>query len=312
MQSKNMPTCCVVLTCDKNYLKHACFVAFQLKAHAKFSFDFIISSGDDLGISYSEGVQYLKIQVPDFIAHLPVNERLREFTYWRIPAIDTLAERYERILYLDTDLFVNSRGIDDLFAMHMRGHALAAVLDVHQTVRPKREVPEFKIAGLGHSPYFNAGVLLVDAMQWREVRAYQRIIDICGAYGNALCRHDQSLLNLAFKDDWLELSPVWNWQYSYRNSFLTEWASPRLIHFAGAHKLWGPPTGHIPRRYREVYANFITSQGGDGDGLLAGDEPCELPGQTKTLLKNLWYYRAIRKDISRFPNALSTISHRAD
>ena len=152
----------------------------------------------------------------------------------------------------------------------------------------------------------------MDAFRWREGMIYQRIVDLCGDHGHAFSRHDQSLLNLAFKDDWLELSPVWNWQYSQRNSFLTEWTSPRLIHFAGAHKLWSPPTGSIPRRYREAYAEFLVAQGADGAVVLADDEPSELPEQFKTLLKNLWYFRAIRKDISRFPHALSTISHRAD
>lgn len=303
---------CVLLTCDRACLQPAWFVASQLTAVAGFEADVIICSGENLGSPGIAHVQHRQMDVPAFIKLLPHSERLREFAYWRIPAIEELAHTYDRILYLDTDVFVNSNSIGELFKLNMRGHAVAAALDVHQTVRPWRRVAEYEVLDMGHSPYFNSGVLLVDAARWREQRAYARMAELCGAHAPALSRHDQSLLNLAFKDNWLELSPVWNWQYSYRNSFLTEWASPRLIHFAGAHKLWGPPTGHIPRRYREVYADFITSQGGDGAALLAGDEPCELPGQAKTLLKNFWYYRAIRKDISRFPNALSTVSHRAD
>jgi lipopolysaccharide biosynthesis glycosyltransferase len=302
---------CVLLTCDRVYLQPAWFVASQLMAFAEFNADVIICSGEDLGPPDSPNVQHRKIDMPDFIKHLPMNERLREFTYWRIPAIEELAQTYDRILYLDTDLFVNSRSVGDLFDIDMTGHAIAAVLDVHHTVRPGRNVAEFQAIGLSHSHYFNAGVLVVDATLWREQGAYARMIELCGAHGHALSRHDQSLLNLAFKDNWLELSPVWNWQYSYRNSFLTEWASPRLIHFAGAHKLWSPAAGKIPRRYREVYANFLTDQGGNGEDLLSRDEPSDLTSQAKTLLKNMWYFKAIRRDISRFPNALSTISHQS-
>jgi lipopolysaccharide biosynthesis glycosyltransferase len=305
-----MPKHCVLLTCDRAYLQPAWFVASQLMAFAEFNADVIICSGEDLGPHGIPNVQHRQIDVPDFIKRLPQNERLREFAYWRIPAIEALTKAYDRILYLDTDVFVNSGSICDLFELNMREHAVAAVLDVHQTVRPARRVAEYEALGLGHSPYFNSGVLLVDAARWREQLAYGRMVELCGAHGQALSRHDQSLLNLAFKDDWLELSPVWNWQYSYRNSFLTEWASPRLIHFAGAHKLWSPAAGRIPRRYREMYANFLTAQGDSAEDLLRGDEPSELPGQAKTLLKNLWYFNAIRRDISRFPNALSTVSHR--
>jgi len=60
-----------------------------------------------------------------------------------------------------------------------------------------------------------------------------------------------------------------------------------------------------------VYAHFLTAQGGSGEDLLRGDEPSDLPGQAKTLLKNLWYFNAIRRDISRFSSALSTVSHQA-
>jgi len=302
---------CVVLTCDRAYLQPAWFVASQLTAIPGFNADVVICSGEDLGRPGVPNVQHRQIDVPDFIKLLPQSERLREFAYWRIPAIEALAQTYERILYLDTDVFVNSGSICELFKLNMREHVVAAALDVHQTVRPRRRVAEFEALGLGHSPYFNSGVLLVDAARWREQRAYARMAELCGVHGQALSRHDQSLLNLAFKDNWLELSPVWNWQYSYRNSFLTEWASPRLIHFAGAHKLWSPAAGRIPRRYREVYANFLAAHGGDGGNLLRGDEPSDLPGQAKTLLKNLWYFNAIRRDIKRFSDALSTVSHRS-
>jgi lipopolysaccharide biosynthesis glycosyltransferase len=301
---------CLLLTCDLAYLQPAYFVASQLTGIPGFNADMIICSGEHLGSPGLTGVQHRQIDVPDFIKLLPQNERLREFAYWRIPAIEALARTYERILYLDTDIFVNSSNICELFKLDMRGQVIAAVLDVHQTVRPARRVAEYDALGLSHSPYFNSGVLLVDSARWLEQGAYARMVELCGAHGKTLSRHDQSLLNLAFKDNWLELSPVWNWQYSYRNSFLTEWASPRLIHFAGAHKLWSPAAGRIPRRYREMYANFLTAQGGSAEDLLRGNEPSDLPGQAKTLLKNLWYFNAIRRDISRFPNALSTVSHR--
>lgn len=303
---------CILLTCDRAYLEPARFVASQISSFARHNADVIICSGENLGASDCSYIEHRQIDVPNFIKHLPTNERLREFAYWRIPAIDLLVQSYERILYLDTDIFLNFSGVQALFELDMMGHALAAVLDVHQTVRPNRAVAEYQALGLAHSTYFNSGVLLVDAAAWQKRNSLENMKELCHAHGDKLSRHDQSLLNLAFKDDWLELSPVWNWQYSYRNSFLTEWASPRLIHFAGAHKLWSLPTGNIPRRYREAYAEFLIAQGEDGSAVLAGEEPSELPAQAKTLLKNLWYFRAIRKDISRFPHALSTISHRAD
>jgi lipopolysaccharide biosynthesis glycosyltransferase len=303
---------CVILTCDRAYLKPAWFVAFKLRALKRFDADVIVCSAQDLGDPKVANVLHRQIDVPEFIRHLPVNERLRDFTYWRIPAIHILADLYERIVYLDTDLFVNSHDAGDLFMMDMHGHALAAVLDVHQTVRANRQVVEFQASGLGHSAYFNAGVLMVDSVRWLKGHFFERMVELCHTHGQALVRHDQSLLNLAFKDNWLELSPIWNWQYSYRNSFLTEWVSPRLIHFSGVHKPWHPATGAIPRRYREAYAEFLIALGEPDEDLLDGERPVELIDQGKTLIKNLWYFRAMARNLSRFATPLTVISHRAN
>lgn len=305
-----MPRHCVVLTCDRAYLKPAWFVAWQLSQLPGADADIVVCSGEDLGPQGPTAAMHRQIAVPDFIRHLPTNERLREFAYWRVPAIEELAHEYERVLYLDTDVFVNGSALASLLSLDMKGHALAAVLDVHQTVRPGRRVAEFSALGLPHGSYFNSGVLLIDSKAWLAQGAYQRMVDLCERHGHVLHRHDQSLLNLAFKDDWLELSPVWNWQYSYRNAFLTEWVSPQLIHFSGARKPWHPPSGTIPRRYRERYADFLRSLDEPVGGVAQADEPPELAQQGKALLKCLWYFRAWSRYVSRFDTPLTTISHR--
>ncbi len=301
---------CVVLTCDRAYLKPAWFIAWQMSQRPGADADVVVCSGEDLGPKGPTVTTHRQISVPEFIRHLPTNERLREFAYWRVPAIEQLAHEYERVLYLDTDVFINGSALASLLTIDMKSHALAAVLDVHQTVRPGRRVAEFSALGLPHGSYFNSGVLLIDSKAWLAQGAYQRMVDLCDRHGHVLHRHDQSLLNLAFKDDWLELSPVWNWQYSYRNAFLTEWVSPQLIHFSGVRKPWHPPSGTIPRRYRERYADFLRSLGEPVGDVAQVDEAPELAQQGKALLKCLWYFRAWSRYLSRFDTALTTVSHR--
>ncbi len=305
-----MPRHCVILTCDHAYLRPAWFVAGQLQQLPGADVDVLVCSGEDLGPQGPTGAMHRQIAMPDFIRHLPANERLREFAYWRVPAIELLAREYDRVLYLDTDVFVNGTALPSLFSLDMKGHVLAAVLDVHQTVNPGRRVAEFTALGLPHGSYFNSGVLLINSKAWLEQGAYQRMLSICERDAQVLQRHDQSLLNLAFKNDWLELSPVWNWQYSYRNAFLTEWVSPQLIHFSGTRKPWHPPSGTIPRRYRERYADFLRALGEPGEGVADEGEAPELARQGKALLKCLWYFRAWSRYVSRFDTALTTVSHR--
>lgn len=299
---------CLVLTCDRKYLSPALVVAAQFAKFGRPGLDLIIYSGEDLGDLQNEFLSYRRLEIPDFIKMLPVNDRLKEFAYWRIPAIEELTREYSRVLYLDTDIFVNSPNVDDLLDIEMRGYALAAVLDVHQIVKPKRKAPEFEALKLPHANYFNSGVLLIDSIAWQNKKVYEQLGVLCAKHGHLFSRHDQSLFNLAFKDDWLELSPVWNWQYSYRNSFITEWVSPRLIHFSGSRKPWNSPEDAIPRRYCEIYNSVLESLGEKSIATLPNSP--KLRSKLSTLAKNLWYYRAHCAYLDRFADELSTIGHR--
>jgi len=62
-----------------------------------------------------EGAILRQLDVGDTLQNLPQNERLKDFTYWRLPAIEDLSKDYERILYLDTDVFVSRDGLANLF-----------------------------------------------------------------------------------------------------------------------------------------------------------------------------------------------------
>lgn len=298
---------CLVLTCDRNYLNPALVVAAQFAKLSLPGLDLLICSGEEVDGLNRDFVSFRRIEVPDFIKLLPVNDRLREYAYWRIPAIEVLTQEYSRVLYLDTDIFLNSPSVGELFGLEMHGYTLAAALDVHQIVNPQRKISEFAELNLEHAGYFNSGVLLIDSMAWQEKKAFNQMKTLCAKHGHVFSRHDQSLLNLAFKNDWLEISPVWNWQYSYRNSFLTEWVSPRLIHFSGARKPWNSPGDSIPRRYSETYNSILKALGEE----MAIDLPHspKLRSKLSTMAKNLWYYRAHCAHIERFAHDLSTIGH---
>ena len=62
-----------------------------------------------------EGAILRQLDVGDTLQNLPQKERLKDFTYWRLPAIEDLRKDYERILYLDTDVFVSRDGLANLF-----------------------------------------------------------------------------------------------------------------------------------------------------------------------------------------------------
>lgn len=294
---------CVTLVCNAGYLDKAVFIASQLQAQKNRNFDIVICcdvAPSELPVALPEGVKIRQLDITETLTHLPQNERLKHYTYWRLPAIQALTQEYERVLYLDTDVFVARDGLSDLFGLDMKGTTLAAVRDVHQRHRPDRSALEFKAMGYPNAPYFNAGMLLIQSAGWNQMTAYKHIMQLAKDRPDALFCHDQSLLNIFFYQNWLELSPVWNWQYSNRVSLVGEFISPYLIHFVGSTKIWSEPDGSIPLKYHIAFA----AQHGDE---VPTDQNLErLP---KFLLKNLWYWRRTWAYVAQFPKASNVILH---
>lgn len=302
---------CVVLACNEGFLTPALFVCQQLLTANSRMFDVVISSGEDLTHSIPENIFFLQADMDSFTDQLPESPRLKNFAYWRIPAIEKLSDFYERILYLDADVFINDASqINQLLDIPMGDHALAAVRDVHQSIQPNRITKEHRSLKLPTTPYFNSGVLLVQSSRWKSHSLYKKVVHLTKNHRDHLFCHDQSLLNLACRGKWLELAPVWNWQYSKRNNFLSEMVSPKIIHFAGAVKLWHAPNGDTPHRYWQAYQAFLLAK--DYEHPKHTYPPFDrqlFKAWSLSLLKNLWYFGRYKRYLSRFETPFSVTAH---
>lgn len=68
---------------------------------------------------------------------------------------------------------------------------------------------------------------------------------------------DQALVNGVLDGEWTEISPLWNWQFTWASAHLTAMADPCLIHFIGPEKPWlARSAGIVPMRYRAPYADL--------------------------------------------------------
>ena len=68
---------------------------------------------------------------------------------------------------------------------------------------------------------------------------------------------DQALLNGILRGNWAEMSPLWNWQFTWASSHLLGMADPFVIHFIGPTKPWlAQSASVVPTRYRELYARL--------------------------------------------------------
>jgi len=295
---------CVLLVCNKSFLNYALFLAQNLLHLKNINYDVVICSGENLADLIPENIRFVQIDTEEFTINLPTIPRLQQYSYWRIPAIEALSHLYDKVLYLDVDIYINCQDISILFEIDLCGQMIGAVRDVHQIARPNRMPIEFKALKMKYVNYFNAGLLLIDSALWREKNAYDLITELSKKYTAFLFCHDQSLLNLYAQGNWVEFSPIWNWQYGNRNCFITDIISPKLIHFSGAGKFWNILDTMIPTRYRESYFLYLNQS-----------LPTDFPSSTinleffKVFLKNLWYFKKHNAYVCKFKNSYMTINH---
>ena len=293
---------CILLASSASHTRYSEYVAWQIRQVGLSDIPIFIASADAMpSESRWHSAQIMPIEASGFISKLPQSERLREFGYWRIPGIAEAAKTYDRILYLDNDIHVEGSNLEKLLSIDMQGAPIAAVRDVHQSVRPNREANEFKKLGWSNAPYFNAGVMLIDGAKFLRENAIEMIENCAQKFPEALTTYDQSLLNIAYYENWLELSPVWNWQLSHRNFQIYPSFDVELIHVAGETKPWSEESGYISDSILKKYREFI------GDHESQSVQERRIIKDFKYFLKNRWYLKKNRNWVERFESKFEGI-----
>jgi hypothetical protein len=297
----------ICLCCDEAFLPVALFLACQIdKAVPGRDYDICLCS--DVAISLpadfaARGFRLVRLTPPPASAALP-SGRLAHSTYLRLWLADALGGDYDRLLYLDSDMFLLSGDPGDLFDVDLGGTPIGAVRDMQQWSDPLRHVGEFAALGLPALPYFNAGLMLIDTRLFLEHDLCGRALTLAQDHPQAVWHHDQSLLNGVLRGAFAELSPVWNWQWVGKRALFTDWAEVRLVHFVGHGKPWNEVSDRLPHRYRDAYVAFL-NQHFPGCDLLR-DSRSEgrgtLAGRIVTLGQHALSYRAFRRLIRRFPD----------
>lgn len=159
--------------------------------------------------------------------------RLNPIVYARLFLADLLDPAIDRVLYLDSDLFVRS-ALDPLYFMAMDGHAIAAVLqpDRLHVIAGKdlRARAAFSMA----EPYFNAGVMLIDMVQYRAMDFAAALAPLPAAE-LAMFYYDQDMINYCFRGRILELENRWNLQNAEPAH---EVLNPIIVHYSANPKPW--------------------------------------------------------------------------
>lgn len=300
----------VVLCCDANYLPFALFALRQLDSlYPDRGFDLCLVSSTDLDLppGLDLDLRWVVLDGTERLAGLNLDDRRTASAYLRMLLPSMLAADYDRILYLDSDIWVKGGDIEGLFAIDLQGHPVACVRDNQQWRTPGRKVQEFRDFQLPNAPYFNSGVILFDVASWNAQGIEAKALEFGARHGAKLMRHDQTLLNCVLHGNWAELSPVWNWQYTWSTRLLEPMADANILHFIGSRKPWNSTRGEYPPKFRRNYASFIARFFPDRPAI-----PPEVvnpatngPFLRKMLFKHLLSNRAMMRYLSRFPDELA-------
>ena len=192
-----------------------------------------VSAEDKLKVAASlpANVQLKWRQTASSLTGLPTWGRMPLTTYEKLTVGDWIPEGTRRAIWLDCDLLV-LEDISRLWRAELDNRIVLAVPDPRvPLVSSQFGVAAWRELGLpAEAKYFNAGVLVIDLVRWREQEVCRRSMDYLGAYGDRIYFWDQEALNAVLVGKWGELDARWN-------------RHPSLNHVPGQqirHRTFGP------------------------------------------------------------------------
>jgi len=145
----------------------------------------------------------------------------------------------DRLIYLDADLIVNA-DLSELWYCELNGAVIGAAS--WESVGESNDSQFFRDLGTNpDTPYFNAGVLLIDGWRWRERAITEQSLEIGERYEKGLPSADQTILNSLFFGDFKAVPRRFNTPVTASRPPLsdTDW-SDRIVHLVARPKPWDP------------------------------------------------------------------------
>lgn len=218
------------------------------------------------GTQHASFVLHHQLELADVA--LPLRGRARPIMYARLIAPGLLADRCTRLLYLDADMLA-LRPPEELWATELGPHVCACCQDLAvPTVASGMAIREYCRLGLPpNTPYFNAGVLLIDTARWQAAAVGERALAYLAEHVEVVNLFDQEALNVALAGRWQRASYRWNLIASVagrsflatgpdqRDDYEASLREPGIVHFAGTLKPWRNP--FLRGRWFDLYRDAL-------------------------------------------------------
>ncbi len=253
----------VYLCVDAKFFPFALFLANQIATkYPGRRFDLCLISAEilpDHPLVKAHDIRLLRIDSTAWASRLPSDDRISFAAYLRIMAPRLLAQDYERMLYLDADIFYQRGDLNRLLALDLQNRPVGAVRDMIQLRQPDRRPADFAPFKVPFAKYFNSGVMVIDTALWNQRQLTERALDFAARNAPQLMAHDQTALNVMLRGDWSELSLVWNFEYNHQTMYFAAMFDVCLFHFVGRRKPFTARYGGFPRRFTDEYRAFFST-----------------------------------------------------
>lgn len=202
-----------VYSTDENYAKLTAVSIYSLLQHnpneaivllanevtpasAKFLTDLVTGHGGTIQIID------VKAELAD-IKSLGANRYVSYSTYARFYIPNLLKGQFDRAVYIDSDTLVTD-SLEELKTLDLHDQPFAIGYDcIFNNYKKLIDIPPT-------SPYFNAGVLIMDLAKWQERRCSERIFDYMKNVRHDSILGDQDFFALVLSSDAATLPPQYN------------------------------------------------------------------------------------------------------
>jgi lipopolysaccharide biosynthesis glycosyltransferase len=161
--------------------------------------------------------------------------------------------RCDSYLLLDSDIVVQDE-LDFLLSLEMGNNIIAGVDN-----GTEQWTEENKRLGLpGDNVYVNTGVMIVNALRWRQEQIFDALMDWYRRHSGELALADQDMINAVLSNRKIVLNQKWNTQqHTFLKDDLAKFdpeAFRGIFHFSGPDKPWVPEAHPNLKALFEKYA----------------------------------------------------------
>ena len=221
---------------------------------------------DDLDPALKRRIRLKTLDFAELDKGLAPKGRFSRAVFRRLFLDRLLPETYARFVAIDADMLIVRPGLSRLATLDLRGHALAAAMDMIFLMDCKggplaREFQGYRNAlGLElTTPYFNAGLMTIDRARWRAAGFAQEAAARLRSDPQRYPFMEQDALNSLVRGDFGQLSPRYNFMGDFFLTGLEAEIAPIVLHFVNKPKPWNYEAWPGETRFAQAYRDWFAA-----------------------------------------------------